>query len=1441
MAADDEKTTGEETASRGVESEAWMHDFLLLDGPISKAVQLTTMFDGNHRVRRPQNLGGGGGSRSRRTVGGGGGARGRPSSFGTTSTVGGGASSITGIPDRKSQLLEQARIQREQRREVARRNGAAKNIQRVYRAWTCRASMVQQQPRGTTSTTVVAENTCSGNRNGSSVGNDGDTTIVQGETDTLRSRYDHLVDDLLGGSVDQQQQRMQAAVVEATSLLSLLLSPTLLPVLVRQQRKLQPDTGGRAVVTDTDIVLGHLVLPYARIVEKFGGMPQQQQQQQQEGGCAFASGRIVRRCLILLQSLAFGPSSSSSPATSPSVAATSLIGLISALLGGADTDAQSQSQSSEALLTTTLCNSTSTSPLEGYGPVLLFLCFRDWFALATSSQKSHLDQKVIFCTAGILLRLSTRAASILSSSGRPESSDKQQQQLPPSQPTGGADAKSILAAALFTSMVNGEAGVKDEWSAEIDHCIGSMFPGNRTVRSGGSGPSGYIALFASLIQALDSKGTDTSSLDAVGDVVRSMVVGKEVTLLSNALDHLAIQIDAQSSLLIVRLLKYVLDERPDLAIVASLSAKGEDVQRTLLNSSGTNIVDLTTNADGDVDDDDDSSSDSDEDMEEQAPQQPMAFAGMAQQGSGVARRAAASTGGNAMAGQKRSRSSRFSRQDLQTTGKLDRLYHTEFGNARREVLSRLKEKSDSSSDANLLIALGARIGSGNIMGLLGVSLFPSVKSESSSIQPGRFVFISVLSRLLQSVTCSKIRNNAASPLLSNLSFNSELLEGLWSFAKGLANGGLGVHSDSQALATVEVMLVFCDLFAHQLMAVDDDEFVARYASNDNNDVVIVADEVVSHVRRCLYDTYWARPVTRKDVLVPSRVERLNLEAIFNCHRLRLLLSGTKLFNSLHERWSRLFRSTPFCDEQAWLFPNLVTKGRDDDAVMVGGISSSNAAHADNDGLSDNESDASPMDVDASSLDGNGGSGGNQEPTAADEENDALASTFSDPKMARVLTAIPQALPFDRRVKMFSSLVSADKARTQDETRAFRQAMMRAMDSDEEWEFTGREQAEIRRDHLYDDSMHQLNKLGRKLRRKVQITMVNKHGQQEAGIDGGGVFKEFLDDLISEAFNPDAGSGEASPRRPLFAVSPTETLAVNFDAGRDQAILSHYEFVGRVLGKSVYESILVEPQFCLPFLNQLLGKQNTLDDLRGLDPEYYRHLNGLRRMSADDIAGLGLSFELTRGGETVELMPGGSSIPVTKSNAIRYVHLVAHRKLNVDSTVQTSAFLRGFRDLIPAAWVRLFSANELQKLISGDDTVKGIDVAGLRAATVYAGGYHPSQPIMQWFWEVVEEFTPSQQRDFLKFMTSCSRQPLLGFQGLVPVPCIQQIRLTVDEEEGGEGGGQQASGENAMISKARLPTSSTCMNLLKLPKYKSKEMLREKLLYAIESGAGFELS
>lgn len=40
---------------------------------------------------------------------------------------------------------------------------------------------------------------------------------------------------------------------------------------------------------------------------------------------------------------------------------------------------------------------------------------------------------------------------------------------------------------------------------------------------------------------------------------------------------------------------------------------------------------------------------------------------------------------------------------------------------------------------------------------------------------------------------------------------------------------------------------------------------------------------------------------------------------------------------------------------------------------------------------------------------------------------------------------------------------------------------------------------------------------------------------------------------------------------------------------------------------------------------------------------------------------------------------------------------------------------------------------------------------------------------------------------------------------------------------------------------RLPSASTCFNLLKLPNYQKKCILRDKLRYAITSNTGFELS
>ena len=131
---------------------------------------------------------------------------------------------------------------------------------------------------------------------------------------------------------------------------------------------------------------------------------------------------------------------------------------------------------------------------------------------------------------------------------------------------------------------------------------------------------------------------------------------------------------------------------------------------------------------------------------------------------------------------------------------------------------------------------------------------------------------------------------------------------------------------------------------------------------------------------------------------------------------------------------------------------------------------------------------------------------------------------------------------------------------------------------------------------------------------------------------------------------------------------------------------------------------------------------------------------------------------------------------------------------------------------------LFCAPELQIVISGAQTE--ISIADLKRNTRYAGGYLSVDRHISRFWSVFEELSGEDQSLLLKFVTSCERAPSLGFAGLQPPFTIQRVDCSDDQ---------------------RLPTASTCFNILKLPTYSSQKVLKQKLLQAIRSRSGFDLS
>lgn len=137
-----------------------------------------------------------------------------------------------------------------------------------------------------------------------------------------------------------------------------------------------------------------------------------------------------------------------------------------------------------------------------------------------------------------------------------------------------------------------------------------------------------------------------------------------------------------------------------------------------------------------------------------------------------------------------------------------------------------------------------------------------------------------------------------------------------------------------------------------------------------------------------------------------------------------------------------------------------------------------------------------------------------------------------------------------------------------------------------------------------------------LRQKVRIQFINSAGLEEAGIDGGGIFKEFLNEVLKTAFDPNRGFFVLTNDNTLYPNPNVYALFPNYT--------EHYIFVGRLIGKALFENILVDLPLAEFFLAKLLVDRISAHYLKSLDPVLYRNLLYLRDYPGD-VQDLGLDF------------------------------------------------------------------------------------------------------------------------------------------------------------------------------------------------------------------------
>jgi E3 ubiquitin-protein ligase HUWE1 len=147
------------------------------------------------------------------------------------------------------------------------------------------------------------------------------------------------------------------------------------------------------------------------------------------------------------------------------------------------------------------------------------------------------------------------------------------------------------------------------------------------------------------------------------------------------------------------------------------------------------------------------------------------------------------------------------------------------------------------------------------------------------------------------------------------------------------------------------------------------------------------------------------------------------------------------------------------------------------------------------------------------------------------------------------------------------------------------------------EHQGTLQLNVRRARVFEDSFQYLQ---RKTGEQIKYGKLSVRFYDEEGVDAGGVTREWFQILARQMFDPNNA---------LFQPCAADRLTYqpNKNSWVNPEHLSFFKFVGRIIGKAIYDGRLLDAYFAKSIYRQLLGKPVDYRDVEWVDPEYYNSL------------------------------------------------------------------------------------------------------------------------------------------------------------------------------------------------------------------------------------------
>ena len=240
-------------------------------------------------------------------------------------------------------------------------------------------------------------------------------------------------------------------------------------------------------------------------------------------------------------------------------------------------------------------------------------------------------------------------------------------------------------------------------------------------------------------------------------------------------------------------------------------------------------------------------------------------------------------------------------------------------------------------------------------------------------------------------------------------------------------------------------------------------------------------------------------------------------------------------------------------------------------------------------------------------------------------------------------------------------------------------------------------------------------------------------------------------------------------------------------------------IGCLCAKALLMDMPIDVPFSNQFFAAIIGLPVTIEEV---DPQLANALKNPEGL-------IGLPFDYP--GTEHSLNPKHSEI--TKKNLKEYVEKVIDATVGSGIQQAIAEFKKGFSEVIQWEALKMFSPQEISVLICGESC--NFTPEEFQQFVIVSHGYTEESPQIKMLFSVIEGFDASQKAALIQFITGCSKLPVGGLKNLQPQLTIARRYVEVGPED------------------ASLPSVMTCTNYLKIPPYSTIDIMRERLLKAIE--------